>query len=109
MPKDYGPPSKLERQQLIAERKRDVPKPAPAPRPPGTIGAVIDAATAKRRMNAAYEREHRIYSIDEALKARAGQAKSGLAKATADKGSSKGPEKPPPTKSKAKTGKERVP
>ena len=103
MPKEYGPPSKAERENLIHERRRDLPQPAPAPRPPGTIGAVIDAATAKRRMDAAYEREHRIYKIDQAL-----QAKSGLAKSSYSKARDPAPEPPNAPKSKAKSEKERT-
>ena len=102
MPKDYGPPSKPERDALVTQRKRDLPQPSPAPRPPGTIGAVIDAATAKRRMDAAYEREHRIYKIDQAL-----QAKSGLAKSSYSKARDAAPEPPNAPKSKAKSEKER--
>lgn len=76
MPKDYPPPSKPERESLVRERSKDHPRPIPQPKPPGIIGAAIDDLAAKRRADAAHEREHRIISIDHALEAKRGLAKS---------------------------------
>ena len=105
MPKDYGPPSKPERNQLADERKRDLPRPTLAPRPgPGLSSGIVDASIARAKANRIHERESRITSIDQALKAREGQAKSGLNKAAPDGGATP----PTPSKSKQKTGKERT-
>ena len=82
MPKDYPPPSKPERESLVRERAKDRPQPAPVPRPPGTIGAVIDASIARHKAKIAHERERRIFIIDETLKDRKGQAKGDLARAS---------------------------
>ena len=88
MPRDYPPPSKAERERLVKERQVDPPRPAPMLRPAGSIGALIDAQTAKRRADTAVNREKRIRTIDDALKARESQAKSGWTKAQ-DKGLSR--------------------
>ena len=85
MPKDYGPPSRHERDSLIRERKRDLPRPAPAPKPSGSIGAVIDAAAARRRADDTHTRERRIFTIDHAL-----NEKKGLAKADHGRAKSQG-------------------
>ena len=93
MPKDYGPPSKPERDALIRERKRDLPRLAPVPKPPGLVGAVIDEAATKRRSSEAHARESRIFAIDHALNEKKGLAKAdhgraknvGLAKAQSAK------------------------
>ncbi|MEL6246172.1 MAG: hypothetical protein AAFQ85_12555 [Pseudomonadota bacterium] len=91
MPKDSSPnpapPSKPERDQLAAQRKGDISKPAPVPSP-GSIGAAIDASKAKFKVDQAHERERRIKTIDQVLKAKEGKAREGFA-TVKDKGAAK--------------------
>lgn len=103
MPKDYGPPSKPEREQLVQARKQDTSRLAPAPKPPGFAGTIVDTALAKKRVEAASHREQRIHTIDKALHARKDQAKAALSKAN-----TAATQRVEPSKVKSKTGKERT-
>lgn len=75
-----APPSLPEKQQLIAERKNDVSKPAPQPRPKMIDAGLIAKREQWAKSKAAFERENRIQEIDKALGQQKGRAKSGFSR-----------------------------
>lgn len=76
MSKDKPPPTKWERDRLIAERKKDFKAPAPSLRPDGQGISHADRITHWNQIRAAHQREVRIKEIDVALDKARGRAKS---------------------------------
>lgn len=60
-----APPSAPEREALIESRRRDLPRPVPAPAPP-SLGINADQALVRARREA-FDREARIQEIDKSL------------------------------------------
>lgn len=70
------PTSKFEQSNLIAARKRELPRPAPSPAPP-TLGAGRTGSFEQARQQA-NRREYRLQEIGVSFKQSRGKAKQGF-------------------------------
>ncbi|MEL6362743.1 MAG: hypothetical protein AAFR21_16840 [Pseudomonadota bacterium] len=77
---EKSPPTAAERRKLVAERKKDAPVLAPAPRPKGMGITAAERQAHWERHKKAYKREVRIQEIDKAIHKKRGVAKEGFSR-----------------------------